>query len=159
MRKSHDKGVIGLISNKLLSGKVALVTGAASGIGRAAVIRFIQAGAKVAILDLNEEDAMRLASLVGEERAIGISADVADEAAMKEAYARTIERFGQIDIVFANAGRNGTITPIEHLSIEDWNGVVETNLTGTFLTVKHAIPHLKENGGSIIITSSINGNR
>jgi len=151
--------VIGLISNKLLSGKVALVTGAASGIGRAAVIRFIQAGAKVAIVDLNEEDAMRLAILVGEERAIGISADVSDESAMKEAYERTMERFGQLDIVFANAGRNGTITPIEHLSLDDWNGVVETNLTGTFLTVKHAIPHLKENGGSIIITSSINGNR
>ncbi|MBR3320825.1 MAG: SDR family NAD(P)-dependent oxidoreductase, partial [Exiguobacterium sp.] len=97
-----------MISNKLLSGKVAFVTGAASGIGRAAVIRFIQAGAKVAIVDLNEEDAMRLAILVGEERAIGISADVSDESAMKEAYERTMERFGQLDIVFANAGRNGT---------------------------------------------------
>ncbi|WP_214742304.1 MULTISPECIES: SDR family NAD(P)-dependent oxidoreductase [unclassified Exiguobacterium] len=148
-----------MISNKLLSGKVAFVTGAASGIGRAAVIRFIQAGAKVAILDLNEEEAMRLASLVGEERAIGIRVDVSDEQAMKEAYAQTMDRFGQIDIVFANAGRNGAITPIEHLSLEDWNGVIETNLTGTFLTVKHAIPHLKEKGGSIIITSSINGNR
>lgn len=153
------KGVIVLISNKLLSGKVAFVTGAASGIGRAAVIRFLQAGARVSILDVNEEDAVRLASLVGEERAIGIGADVSNEDQMKQAYQQTIERFGQVDIVFANAGRNGTITPIEHLSLDDWNGVVETNLTGTFLTVKHAIPHLKENGGSVIITSSINGNR
>lgn len=148
-----------MISNKLLSGKVALVTGAASGIGRAAVIRFIQAGAKVAILDINEDEATRLAELVGEERAIGLKADVANEEHMTQAYDRTVERFGQIDIVFANAGRNGTITPIEYLSIEDWTDVVDTNLTGTFLTVKHAIPHLKTHGGSIIITSSINGNR
>lgn len=148
-----------MISHTLLSGKVAFITGAASGIGRATVIRFIQAGAKVAIVDLNLEDAEQLASLIGEERAIGISADVGNEDEMKRAYEQTIERFGRVDIVFANAGRNGTITPIEHLSLEDWNGVVETNLTGTFLTVKHAIPHLKERGGSIIITSSINGNR
>lgn len=148
-----------MISNRLLSGKVAFVTGAVSGIGRAAVIRFVQAGAKVAIVDLNLEDAQKLARLIGEERAIGIRADVGNEADMKQAYEQTINHFGQIDIVFANAGRNGTITPIEHLSLDDWNGVVETNLTGTFLTVKHAIPHLKERGGSVIITSSINGNR
>ena len=148
-----------MISNKLLSGKVAFVTGAASGIGRAAVIRFIQAGAKVAIVDLHEHDAEQLASLVGEEKAIGIGADVANEEEMKQAYDRTVKQFGQVDIVFANAGRNGTITPIEHLSLEDWNSVVETNLTGTFLTIKHAIPHLKDQGGSIIVTSSINGNR
>ncbi|MCT4783626.1 MULTISPECIES: SDR family oxidoreductase [Exiguobacterium] len=148
-----------MISNTLLSGKVAFVTGAASGIGRAAVIRFVQAGAKVAIVDLKLEDAEQLASLIGEERAIGISADVANEEEMKRAYEQTMERFGRLDIVFANAGRNGTITPIEHLSLEDWNSVVETNLTGTFLTVKYAIPHLKDQGGSVILTSSINGNR
>jgi len=106
-----------MISNTLLSGKVAFVTGAASGIGRAAVIRFVQAGAKVAIVDLKLEDAEQLASLIGEERAIGISADVANEEEMKRAYEQTIDRFGRLDIVFANAGRNGTITPIEHLSL------------------------------------------
>lgn len=159
MTTERRKERVKLISHTLLSGKIALITGAASGIGRATVIRFIQAGAKVAIVDLNEDDAARLATLVGEERAIGIGADVSDEHAMKRAYERTIERFGKLDIVFVNAGRNGTITPIEHLSLDDWNGVVATNLTGTFLTVKHAIPHLKEDGGSIILTSSINGNR
>lgn len=148
-----------MISSALLSGKVAFITGAASGIGRATVIRFVQAGAKVAIVDLNLEDAEKLAALIGEERAIGISADVSDEEQMKRAYEQTVNHFGHVDIVFANAGLNGTITPIEHLSLEDWNKVVETNLNGTFLTVKHAIPYLKENGGSIVITSSINGNR
>jgi NAD(P)-dependent dehydrogenase (short-subunit alcohol dehydrogenase family) len=70
-----------------------------------------------------------------------------------------LDRLGQLDIVFANAGINGKVAPIEDLDEEDWNQTLNTNLKSTFLTVKHAIPHMKAHGGSIIITSSINGTR
>lgn len=71
----------------------------------------------------------------------------------------TAELFKTVDIVFANAGINGVLSPIEDMKLEDWQHTLSVNLNGTFLTVKYAIPHLKKQGGSIIVTSSINGNR
>jgi NAD(P)-dependent dehydrogenase (short-subunit alcohol dehydrogenase family) len=70
-----------------------------------------------------------------------------------------VDRWGQLDIVFANAGINGVWAPIEELSIDDWSRTITTNLNGTFLTIKYATPHLKKQGGSIVITSSVNGTR
>jgi NAD(P)-dependent dehydrogenase (short-subunit alcohol dehydrogenase family) len=72
----------------------------------------------------------------------------------------TVDRFGGLHVVFANAGINGMQTPIEEMTLDEWNATIGTNLTGTFLTVKHAIPHLRAaGGGSIVITSSVNGTR
>jgi NAD(P)-dependent dehydrogenase (short-subunit alcohol dehydrogenase family) len=77
----------------------------------------------------------------------------------KKAVGQTIEEFGRLDTVFANAGINGVWAPIEELAPEEWDETIKINLRGTFLTVKYAIPHLKKQGGSIIITSSVNGTR
>src|SRR5262249_52301059 len=93
-------------------------------------------------------------------RALAANADVGDEQQISAAIARTVETFGALHVVFANAGINGMQCPIEEMTLEEWNATLATNLTGTFLTVKHSIPHLRAaGGGSIIVTSSINGSR
>ncbi len=145
-----------------LHGKVALVTGGGSGIGAAACRAFAAAGAAVGVVDLRAEAATTVADEIRAAggRAIPLTANVSDEAAVAEAVARTVAEYGGLHVVFANAGINGMQTPIEEMTLDEWHATIETNLTGTFLTVKHAIPHLRTaGGGSVVITSSINGSR
>jgi NAD(P)-dependent dehydrogenase (short-subunit alcohol dehydrogenase family) len=144
-----------------LIGKVAFITGASSGIGKAAAIKLAQEGAKIALIDIKEENAQEVMDLIegnGGSAQI-IECDISKPEEVEQSYQNVMEAWGRVDIVFANAGINGVIAPIEDLSPEDWDTTITTNLKGTFLTVKYAIPHMKNSGGSIIITSSINGNR
>jgi NAD(P)-dependent dehydrogenase (short-subunit alcohol dehydrogenase family) len=85
--------------------------------------------------------------------------DISQAADMEKTINETVAKFGRLDVVFANAGINGVWAPIEELSPEEWDKTININLRGTFLTVKYAIPHMKKQGGSIIITSSVNGTR
>ncbi len=144
-----------------LEGKVALVTGAGSGIGKAAALKLARAGARVVVLDHTEENARKTATRIQEMggQALALVADIADAAAMQAAYERVGREWGRLDIVFANAGINGVWAPLEDLTPEEWSKTLAVNLTGTFLTVKYALSLLKRNGGSIIITSSVNGTR
>ncbi len=145
-----------------LRGKVALVTGAGSGIGRAAAVRMAQAGASVGVLSRTETEIVEAAREIGGMggTAIPLTADIADAAAMERAVGQLVRQFGRLDIVFANAGINGVWAPIDELTPEEWDRTINTNLRGTFLTLHHTVPHLKKaGGGSIIITSSINGTR
>jgi NAD(P)-dependent dehydrogenase (short-subunit alcohol dehydrogenase family) len=144
-----------------LANKVALVTGADSGIGKAAAILFAKEGAKVGVLDLKDD---KLKNVVGEieqadGEALAIAANISNPEDMQRAVQQIIDRWGRLDIVFANAGINGVWAPLEDLTPEDWNKTISTNLTGTFLTVKYAVPYLKKQGGSVIVTSSVNGTR
>ncbi|WP_236329569.1 SDR family oxidoreductase [Paenibacillus auburnensis] len=143
-------------------GKTAIITGAGSGIGRATAIQMAREGANVALFDLVNERTSVLEQKLNKLRkdcALAIDVDTSDAERMEEAVRRTIEHFGSLDVVFANAGINGAVGPIEELSLSDWERTMSVNLTGTFLTLKYTIPHLKDKGkGSIIITSSINGN-
>lgn len=141
--------------------KVALVTGAGSGIGRAAALLLAQSGARIAAIDHKQETTQEIAAKIQQTgaEAIGAVADVAQPEAVQQAIQSTVEAFGRIDIVFANAGINGMWAPLEDLTPEDWDKTIETNLKGTFLTVKYAVPYLKRQGGSVIITSSVNGTR
>ena len=91
--------------------------------------------------------------------AIALIADISKPEAMQSAIEKLINEWGHLDIVFANAGINGVWASLEDLSPEEWSETININLTGTFLTVKYAVPHLKQNGGSIIVTSSVNGTR
>ena len=146
----------------VLSGRVAFITGAASGIGAGTARRFAQEGAKIALADVSAEEGQKLRSEIeaagGE--AIYVECDVSEPDAVKRAIDTTVEHFGKLDIVFANAGINGVWTPIEELQPEEWDRTLDINLKGTYLTVHFAVPHLKRNGsGSIIITSSVNGTR
>lgn len=145
-----------------LAGKVALVTGGGSGIGAAACRTLARAGAAVAVVDLRPEPANEVAGAITAAggKALGLVADVGDEGAIAGAIRQAVEAFGGLHVVFANAGINGMQTPIEEMTLAEWEATFNTNLTGTFLTVKHAIPHLRAAGdGSIIITASVNGTR
>ena len=144
-----------------LTGKVALVTGAGSGIGRAAALRFVDAGAKVALLGRSAGDLHDVAGIIGERggKAMVIVADISHADEMQQGVASVVNRWGQLDVLFANAGINGVWAPIDELTPEEWSKTVDINLTGTYLTVHYAVPHLKANGGSIIITASVNGTR
>ncbi|MRH44223.1 SDR family oxidoreductase [Aquibacillus halophilus] len=149
------------MENKSLLGKVAIITGASSGIGKATAIRLAKAGVNIGLIDLKEEKAEAVkqeVEAVGAE-AIITDTDVSDPSRVKESIELIAKEWGRLDIVFANAGINGKVAPIEDISPEEWDQTLTTNLKSTFLTVKYSIPHMKIKGGSVIITSSINGNR
>jgi len=145
----------------MLNNKVAVITGAASGIGRATAIKMAELGAKIVIVDLNNKRAIEVKEhiLQAGGECIFVDTDVADDKRVEKAVEEAISAFGQIDIVFANAGINGTVAPIEDITADQWDETLTTNLKSTFLITKYTIPHLKKSGGSIIVTSSINGNR
>lgn len=149
-----------------LGDKVALVTGGGSGIGKAAAIRLAWDGAKVGVLDLNLENAQQTVEEIHAQdaphsrtHAIALSADVADEEQMRQAVEKLVQEFGRVNIVFANAGINGVWAPLDEITLDEWNRTLTTNLTGTFVTVKAALPYLKDGGGSVIVTASVNGTR
>jgi NAD(P)-dependent dehydrogenase (short-subunit alcohol dehydrogenase family) len=142
-----------------LQRKVALVTGAGSGIGKAAAIAFSKAGAKLAVLSDTQSEIEATAKEIGRET-LALTADVSDAAEMEAAVAKLIDRFGQLDIVYANAGINGMSAPIDDLTPKEWDRTININLRGTFLTIRYTVPHLKKaGGGAIVVTSSINGTR
>lgn len=91
--------------------------------------------------------------------AMAVAADISKPNQMERAIRKVVDRWNRLDIVFANAGINGVWAPLEELDPEEWSKTISVNLTGTFLTIKYAVPYLKRQGGSIIITSSINGTR
>ncbi len=144
-----------------LAGKVALVTGAGSGIGKATAKLFAYAGARVAVLTRSREEAeatcMEIRHASGE--ALGLAADVTDAEQITKGILTIEDSWGQLDIVVANAGVNGLWAPVEEISEKDWASVIDINLTGTFLTVKHSARLLKKQGGAIVIVSSVNGTR
>jgi NAD(P)-dependent dehydrogenase (short-subunit alcohol dehydrogenase family) len=146
----------------MLDNKVAFITGAANGIGEATARRFAQEGAAVALADVENEDGQRLRDEITSSggKAIYIECDVSDAASMEQAIKTTVEQFGKLDVVFANAGVNGMWAPIDDLKPDEWDRTLDINLKGTYLTLHYAVPHLKRNGGgSIMITSSVNGTR
>jgi NAD(P)-dependent dehydrogenase (short-subunit alcohol dehydrogenase family) len=144
-----------------LAGKVALITGAGSGIGKAAALMLAKEGARIAALDLDPKEVQQVAEEIqcNKGEALALSADISKPDQMDKAIKQIGDKWKRIDVVFANAGINGKWAPIEELSPEDWDKTLDVNLKGTFLTVKYAVPYLKQNGGSVIVTSSVNGTR
>jgi NAD(P)-dependent dehydrogenase (short-subunit alcohol dehydrogenase family) len=144
-----------------LAERVALITGAGSGIGKAAALLLAKEGARIGALGRTAEELEETAAQIRETggEAIPLVADISKPKQMERAVERLVEEWGRLDIVFANAGVNGVWASLEELEPEEWSRTIEINLTGTFLTVKYAVPHLKKRGGSIIVNSSINGTR
>jgi NAD(P)-dependent dehydrogenase (short-subunit alcohol dehydrogenase family) len=144
-----------------LTGKTALVTGAGAGIGAAAATLFAAEGARVAILShvTEEVEAVAVAIEAAGGEALRLVADVTKPGEMIAAFERLRECWGRLDVLFANAGVNGAWAPLDELTVEEWDQTMKLNLGGTFLTLKFALPLLKVAGGSVIITSSVNGTR
>ena len=145
-----------------LEGKVALITGAGSGIGRAAAVRLAAAGARVGVLSRTGKEvdgtAVEIRKAGGD--ALALRADVADAEALKGAVSELVKRFGRLDIVVANAGINGVWAPIDELQPDEWDRTININLRGTYLTLHYCVPHLKRAGaGAVVITASVNGTR
>jgi NAD(P)-dependent dehydrogenase (short-subunit alcohol dehydrogenase family) len=144
-----------------LGGRVALVTGASSGIGAAAARRLARAGARVALVSRSADELRDVARSIrdaGGEARIA-PADVADAEAVRRAVDETAAEWGRLDVVVANAGVNGVWAPIDELAPEEFESTLRVNLLGTFLTIKYAVPHLKRQGGSVVVCASINGTR
>jgi NAD(P)-dependent dehydrogenase (short-subunit alcohol dehydrogenase family) len=144
-----------------LTGKVALITGTGSGIGGAAARLLAQEGAKVAALGRTQEDVEKVVEDIRARggKALALPADISQPQQMQAVIKRIGAEWGRLDIVFANAGINGVWAPLDELEPEEWDKTLDVNLKGTFLTVKYALPYLKKQGGSVIVTSSVNGTR
>jgi NAD(P)-dependent dehydrogenase (short-subunit alcohol dehydrogenase family) len=140
-----------------LEGKIAVVTGAGSGIGRATAQLFAAEGARVVVADV--KDAEETADLIGE-NAYWVTADAGREEDVQGLVAAATEHFGGLDVFFANAGISGGLASIFEQTPEDWQEILRVNLIGPFLAIKHAAPAIKERGGgSILCTASVAGLR
>jgi NAD(P)-dependent dehydrogenase (short-subunit alcohol dehydrogenase family) len=145
-----------------LRNKVALVTGAGSGIGKAAALRLAREGAAIGVLSHTEDEVRACVDEItgAGGTALPLVADIGEAGQMRGAVDELVQEYGGLDIIFANAGVNGVWAPIDELQPDEWARTIQTNLTGTYLTLHFGVPHLKKRGGgSIVITSSINGTR
>ena len=142
-----------------LDGRVAVVTGAAGVIGAATIKLLAERGARIVAVDRNAEllqDAIR--DLPGEAEALAVTADVTQEDEVADYVRAAMDKFGAIDVFYNNAGIEGDITPIVRYSLQTFRKVIDVNVVGVFLGLKHVLPvMLKQNRGSIINTASIAG--
>jgi len=141
-----------------LEGKVAFITGSASGIGKEIALKFAREGANIAIADMNQQGADDVAAEIGKtgSRAIGIAVDVTDEAQVEAAVQATVRTFGNIDILISNAGIQ-IVHPIEDFSFADWKKMLAIHLDGAFLTTRACMRQMiaSKKGGSIIYMGSV----
>ncbi|MFD1164530.1 SDR family NAD(P)-dependent oxidoreductase [Sphingobacterium daejeonense] len=142
---------------KQLNDKVAIVTGGASGIGKAIVELFVKEGAKVVVADLNEKLGNDLINSLGDADVIFIKADASSAEDNKKIVEAAIENFGALHIAVNNAGIGGEANPVADLSIEGWKKVIDINLNGVFYGMHYQIPEIEKVGGSIINMASILG--
>lgn len=145
-----------------LSNRVVAVTGGSQGIGAGIAKMVAQCGAKVAVIARSEDEMQEIVSAIENAggQAMAAKADVTNSDEVGAAFNQIAKKYGRIDGVVANAGINGTWTPIDEMSPEQWRKTIDVNLTGTYLTIHHSVPHLRKQGsGSIVIMSSINGTR
>ena len=134
-----------------LQGKTIVITGGASGIGAATAQLFAKEGAKLVLVDLNEEKGQAFALELPD--ALFVKADITDEAQVQNVYAQAAEKYGQVDIVFNNAGI-GKVTPTHELSYEEWRRTVNVDLDGVFLVAREAIRAFQKTGGGVIVNTA-----
>jgi NAD(P)-dependent dehydrogenase (short-subunit alcohol dehydrogenase family) len=142
--------------NGSYAGKVAFVTGAGSGIGRATALAFAREGASVVVADASEQGNQETAHMIEElgGRVLAVTFDVRRAGAVKRALDRTVQTFGRLDFAFNNAGVEHEATATAELAEEEWDRVVDTDLRGVFLCMKHQIPLMLEQRGGVIVNTS-----
>ncbi|HXB15957.1 MAG TPA: SDR family NAD(P)-dependent oxidoreductase [Solirubrobacteraceae bacterium] len=138
-----------------IAGKVALVTGAARGIGFATARALIARGASVTVVDLDEDAARAAAAQLHDTRALGLAADVTDRGAVQRAVAATVERFGALDVLVANAGVANRVASFRAMPSEAIERTLGVNLMGVYLTVEAALPEIVPRRGHVVVISSI----
>jgi NAD(P)-dependent dehydrogenase (short-subunit alcohol dehydrogenase family) len=145
-----------LTSGGNYTGKVAFVTGAANGIGRASALAFAREGASVVVADISEEGSQKTARLIEDAngRAIAIRCDVTKTEEVKNALDKTLEVFGRIDFALNNAGIEQPLTPAADLTEEEWDQIINVDLRGVFLCMKHEIPLMLKQGSGVIVNTS-----
>lgn len=143
-------------SPQRFTGKVAFVTGAASGIGRAAALAFAREGAEVAIADRDEAALEQVrAEMAGTGAAVlPIRCDVSRPAAVEAAVAGTVARFGRLDCAFNNAGVENRAAPVHAIELDEWDRILDINLRGTFVCIKHEIAQMLRQGGGVVVNTS-----
>ncbi len=144
-------------ANRTYTGKVAFVTGAGSGIGRATALAFAREGANTMVTDVSEQGNQQTARMIEElgGRALALRCDVTRTDDVRGALERTIEMFGRLDFAFNNAGIEYKIQPAAEVTEEEWDRIMDIDLRGVFLCMKYEIPlMLKQGGGAIVNTSS-----
>jgi len=147
------------MTGTLLAGKVALITGAASGLGAATARLFADHGAKIVIADVLEDEGKVLAAEIGS-AALYVNCDVLHEENTREGIGQAVARFGRLDVVFANAGGGGAGDVIADMSAEEWDRAMALMPRAAMFAIKHAAPQMRRTGGgSIIATASIAGMR
>jgi NAD(P)-dependent dehydrogenase (short-subunit alcohol dehydrogenase family) len=141
---------------KMLKDRVAIITGAASGIGKASALLFAEEGAKVVISDLNEKAGNEVVELINNTggEAFFVKADVSSEEDVKNVIERTVERFGGIDILFNNAGIAQPWRPFEEMPIEELKRIMDINFYGPYYGAKYALPYLEKSKHAVILTTS-----
>lgn len=138
------------------NGKVAFITGAGSGIGRATAVAFAAEGARVAVLDRSAEALRGTEAAVREAggEALAIACDVSEPAQVEAAVARTVEAFGRLDIAFNNAGVENKATPLHEIELDEWDRILGINLRGTFVCMKHELAQMVRQGGGVVVNTS-----
>ncbi len=142
-----------------LEGKSVIITGAGSGIGRAASLLFSKEGAKLVIVD-RSDSVMETAKLVSESGGTveAVMADAGSESDVKGFIDKAVAKYGRLDAIWANAGVSGGLVPLLEQTVEQWQEVLRINLIGPFLAIKHSMPHMiKQKSGSIVLTASVAG--
>jgi NAD(P)-dependent dehydrogenase (short-subunit alcohol dehydrogenase family) len=138
--------------------KIALVTGAGSGVGRAVSHALYNEGWAVVLAGRKEKNLSKTADIIGHERSIIVPTDITDGKQVKQLFAKTLKTFGRLDLLFNNAGINAPAKPLEDLTFDEWQRVIDTNLTGAFLCIQEAFKIMKHQdpiGGRIINNGSI----
>jgi NAD(P)-dependent dehydrogenase (short-subunit alcohol dehydrogenase family) len=151
--------MVDALGPRLLAGRVALVTGAGSGIGRASALAFAAAGAEVVVSDVAEQDAAETVHLIiaAGGRASFVPADVRDDAQVANLVAAVIDRHGRIDCAHNNAGIEGSVGSVDEYSEAEWEQVIDVNLNGVWRCMRHELLAMRQGGGTIVNTASVSG--
>jgi NAD(P)-dependent dehydrogenase (short-subunit alcohol dehydrogenase family) len=141
-------------SDRDMDGRVAIVTGSGSGIGRAVAQVFVRHGARVIVADINESAAHETVEICGQDHARAVVVDVSKESDVAAMVAAAVQEFGRLDYAHNNAGITISGVPTAEVSLEDWQRVIDVDLTGVFLCMKNEIPAMLDSGGGAIVNTA-----